>query len=247
MKKFILSIALLGVLTTTLAQYSITIIPIIDKRMEIGFYNTFPFLSFSDEVVNSDYNFTQMHAAEGSMFNPGAYFAYGITRDWNSDVLSTENMLKFAFSKSKYTLKGEDWISYPMTGTEVDSYLPNYENTVTPFNVDYEDYYLSVQYDYFLKFHLMDNDLEAALGIFVAATFNLNSIYNFSVDGGPQVKVAYKIDRVYFAATVGYDLLSGLGISENMFSEYGGSADKYRTFIRRNPVMLGIGVGYLFD
>ena len=44
MKKFILSIALLGVLTTTFAQYTIRIIPIIDKRMEIGFYNTFPFV-----------------------------------------------------------------------------------------------------------------------------------------------------------------------------------------------------------
>jgi hypothetical protein len=59
--------------------------------------------------------------------------------------------------------------------------------------------------------------------------------------------LAYKIDNVYFAATLGYDLLTGLGIGENIFSDFGDSSDKYRTLTSRNPVMFGIGVGYLFD
>ena len=238
MKKFILSAVLLTMLTATYAQYTIRIIPIIDRRMEIGFFNSFNFYSISDEIIEEDYgNYARLNEVDGGIFNPGVYFSYGHTRDWNSQYVSTEHMVKLGLYKRSFTLQGEEWED-PSMGL-------GSSGTSTPFVAEFEDLYVLIQGEIMLKLHLMNDELEASAGIFFSAPINLKDIfYDFSLLGGPQLKATYKMDNFYFSGTLGFDLLTTVGATNNLFAEFLDFPD-YRNYTKNVPFVLSIGFGYI--
>lgn len=241
MKKFILSVALLGMFATTFAQYSIRIIPIIDKRMEFGFHNTSNFFSSTGDLVQLGTNYhARLNSVEGNLFNPGLYFGYGHTRDWNSSLISTENLMKVMVYKRNYTLNFEEW--------RLDK--PEFNDLALPgdtSSVMYDDLILSFGDDFMLKFHLMDDQLEASAGIFLGVNLNPKNLFSMSFYGGPQVKVAYKMDQIYFAATVGYDYLTKIGLMDALLAEFLDTDNAYSSLTKNNPIFFSIGLGYLFE
>lgn len=240
MKKFILSAALFGMFAATFAQYSVRFIPIIDKRMEIGFYNTSNFFSsVGQQMEFSTNHYARLNSVEGNLFNPGLYFAYGYTRDWNSSLISTENLVKVMAYKRNYTLNLEEW---RLNETEFNNLALLGETS----SAVYDDLIISFGDDFMLKFHLMDDQLEASAGIFLGVKFNTKSLFSMNFYGGPQVKVAYKMDQIYFAATIGYDYLTKIGVMDKILAEFLDSNDPYASLQANVPIVFSIGLGYLF-
>lgn len=238
MKKFILSVALLAIFGVSYAQYTIRIIPIIDRRIEIGLFNTFNFYSTTGELIEQSYgSYARINEVEGGLFNPGVYFSYGHTRDWNNQYVSTESMYKVGLYKRSFSLQGEEW--------EDPTMIMDASDAITPFAVEFEDLYALIQGEVMLKLHLMNDELEAMAGIFYSLPINLKDIFSdITIFGGPQLKVAYKMDQFYFTGSLGFDLLTTLGATNNFFTDFLDIQD-YRYYTKNVPLVLSIGFGYI--
>ena len=68
--------------------------------------------------------------------------------------------------------------------------------------------------------------------------------YDFSLFGGPQLKATYKMDNFYFSGTLGFDLLTTVGATNNLFAEFLDFPD-YRNYTKNVPFVLSIGFGYI--
>ena len=243
MKKFILSAVLLTMLTATYAQYTIQIIPIIDRRIEFGVLNMFNIYSLTgaEEAVSNN-ELLRYNDVEGGFINPGAYFGYGYTIDMNSRDFSVENLYKVGMFSNKYTLIGE-----------TTSFMGQNTPGSTLVRTEYDKLYLHIQGEVMAKFHLMRDQLE--LGVGVAGVFQLNlkdigKIKDVDFDATeepiysiyPVVKGIYKIDQLYFSATAGVDLFQAFDF--NILRMMG--LDNSVQHVKVVPILFNLSVGYLW-
>lgn len=241
MKKFILSAVLLTVLTATYAQYTIRIIPIIDRRIEFGVLNMFNIYSLTGaEEAISNNELLRYNDIEGGFINPGAYFGYGYTIDMNSRDFSVENLYKVGMFSNKYTLIGE-------TSSFMGQNTPESKLVRT----EYDKLYLHIQGEVMAKFHLMRDQFELGVGAAGVLQINLSDIGNIKNGGEveepkfticPVVKGIYKLDQLYFSATAGVDLFQAFNFNIMRMMGFDNSVQHVKVV----PILFNLSVGYLW-